>query len=135
MFQTLGPLELLIILLIVIALFGAGRIAGVGRALGTSVRDFRREARTGLDDEDDDDCPEGEEAKEKTAVPAARARRGADDAAAPTQMTVEDEREDRGCRGREPDDGRQLGRKRRGRRGSAQPQRVRRLALRGGART
>ena len=70
MFQTLGPLELLIILLIVIALFGAGRIAGVGRALGTSVRDFRREARTGLDDEDDDD-DEGEEAKEKTADAAA----------------------------------------------------------------
>ena len=70
MFQTLGPLELLIILLIVIALFGAGRIAGVGRALGTSVRDFRREARTGLDDEDDDDA-EGEEAKEKTADAAA----------------------------------------------------------------
>ncbi len=72
MFQTLGPLELLIILLIVIALFGAGRIAGVGRALGTSVRDFRREARTGLDDEDDDDDDaEGEEAKEKTADAAA----------------------------------------------------------------
>ncbi len=70
MFQTLGPLELLIILLIVIALFGAGRIAGVGRALGTSVRDFRREARTGLDDEDDDDA-EGEEAEEKTADAAA----------------------------------------------------------------
>ncbi len=47
MFTTLGPLELLIILLIVIALFGAGRIAGVGRALGTSVREFRKEAGTG----------------------------------------------------------------------------------------
>ena len=73
MFQTLGPLELLIILLIVIALFGAGRIAGVGRALGTSVREFRREARTGVDGEDADDAEgeEAEEAEEKTADAAA----------------------------------------------------------------
>ena len=56
MFQTLGPLELLIILLIVIALFGAGRIAGVGRALGTSVREFRSEARHGDTDDEDDDA-------------------------------------------------------------------------------
>ncbi len=60
MFQTLGPLELLIILLIVIALFGAGRIAGVGRALGTSVREFRREARTGDGGEDEGEGEEGE---------------------------------------------------------------------------
>ena len=63
MFQTLGPLELLIILLIVIALFGAGRIAGVGRALGTSVREFRREAGTGKAGEDEG---EGEEEDQGT---------------------------------------------------------------------
>ena len=42
---NVGPFELIIILLIVIAVFGAGRIAGIGRALGTSVREFREEAR------------------------------------------------------------------------------------------
>lgn len=48
---NVGPFELIIILLIVIAVFGAGRIAGVGRALGTSVREFREEARNEEDEE------------------------------------------------------------------------------------
>jgi sec-independent protein translocase protein TatA len=37
-----GVPELLIILLIVIVLFGASRLAGVGAALGKSVSEFRR---------------------------------------------------------------------------------------------
>ena len=53
---NIGPLELVIILLIVVALFGAGRIAGVGQALGKSVREFREEARSDEDDEDTDDA-------------------------------------------------------------------------------
>ena len=53
---NIGPLELVIILLIVVALFGAGRIAGVGQALGKSVREFREEARN---DDDDDDADDG----------------------------------------------------------------------------
>ena len=55
---NIGPLELVIILLIVIALFGAGRIAGVGSALGKSVREFREEARNEDEEgeEDDDDA-------------------------------------------------------------------------------
>jgi len=39
---SLGVPELLIILVIVIVLFGASRLAGIGNALGTSVREFRR---------------------------------------------------------------------------------------------
>jgi sec-independent protein translocase protein TatA len=42
---TLGPFELLIILAIIIAIFGASRLAGVGGALGKSVRDFRSSVR------------------------------------------------------------------------------------------
>jgi sec-independent protein translocase protein TatA len=38
----LGVLELLIILVIVIILFGASRITGLGKALGGSVSEFRR---------------------------------------------------------------------------------------------
>ena len=53
---NIGPLELVIILLIVIALFGAGRIAGVGSALGKSVREFREEARS-----EDEEGEDGEE--------------------------------------------------------------------------
>ena len=39
---ALGPFELLIILTIIIAIFGASRLAGVGAALGKSVSDFRK---------------------------------------------------------------------------------------------
>lgn len=38
----LGWGELLIILVIVIAIFGAGRLAGIGGALGGSIREFKK---------------------------------------------------------------------------------------------
>ncbi len=47
---ALGPFELLIILTIIIAIFGASRLAGVGGALGKSVSDFRKGVK-------DDDVP------------------------------------------------------------------------------
>jgi sec-independent protein translocase protein TatA len=37
-----GPTELIIVLLIVIVLFGAGRIGKIGAELGQSVREFRK---------------------------------------------------------------------------------------------
>lgn len=57
----LGWQELLLILIIVIAVFGAGRLAGIGNALGGSIREFKKAVR-----EDDvpvtksDNKPEGE---------------------------------------------------------------------------
>jgi sec-independent protein translocase protein TatA len=42
---SLGVPELLIILAIVIVLFGASRLAGIGGAIGGSVREFRRSVR------------------------------------------------------------------------------------------
>lgn len=38
----LGPLELSIILLIVIVLFGVGRIGKIGADLGSAIREFRK---------------------------------------------------------------------------------------------
>ena len=46
MFGTLGPTELLIILAIIVVLFGASRLAGLGGALGRGIREFREETRT-----------------------------------------------------------------------------------------
>lgn len=83
MFTSLGPLELLIILLIVIALFGAGRIAGVGQALGKSVREFRSEARAGLEDEEEGEEGEGDdEAKTAESAEAPASTMASTDAAA-----------------------------------------------------
>jgi sec-independent protein translocase protein TatA len=46
----LGWGELLIILVIVIAIFGASRLAGIGGALGGSIREFKKAVK-------DDDAP------------------------------------------------------------------------------
>lgn len=45
MLPTIGPTELIIILVIVILVFGAGKMADVGQALGRSLRDFRAAVR------------------------------------------------------------------------------------------
>ncbi len=38
---TLGPTELVIILLIIIILFGVGRISKLGREMGSGIKAFR----------------------------------------------------------------------------------------------
>jgi sec-independent protein translocase protein TatA len=38
----LGPWELIIILLIVVVIFGAGRLSEIGGAVGKSIREFRK---------------------------------------------------------------------------------------------
>lgn len=39
---SLGPMELLIILGIVVLLFGAGKLSGLGRDLGQGIREFKK---------------------------------------------------------------------------------------------
>ncbi|HXF95009.1 MAG TPA: twin-arginine translocase TatA/TatE family subunit [Gemmatimonadales bacterium] len=39
---SLGPGELLIVLLIVLLIFGAGKLTDIGRSLGQGIREFRR---------------------------------------------------------------------------------------------
>ena len=82
---NVGPFELIIILLIVIAVFGAGRIAGIGRALGTSVREFREEARN----EEEEGEGEGD-GEDKTAVAAEGATASAADAETPPAKKKEE---------------------------------------------
>lgn len=48
-----GPIEAIVVVVVVLVVFGAGRLAGVGKALGTGLREFREEARTGQDESDD----------------------------------------------------------------------------------
>jgi sec-independent protein translocase protein TatA len=43
----IGPWELVIILVIVIAIFGAGKLAGLGGALGKGVKEFRDAVKPG----------------------------------------------------------------------------------------
>jgi sec-independent protein translocase protein TatA len=50
---SIGPLELAIVLLIVLIVFGPKRLPGLGRQLGSGMREFK-ESITGKDKDDDD---------------------------------------------------------------------------------
>jgi sec-independent protein translocase protein TatA len=52
--DMLQPTHLLIILAIILLVFGPGKLSGLGSALGSSIRDFKKATR-----EDDDDVPAG----------------------------------------------------------------------------
>jgi sec-independent protein translocase protein TatA len=52
---NLGPTELLIILVIVIILFGVGRVSKIGGELGSAVANFRKGLQEGAKDKSDTD--------------------------------------------------------------------------------
>ena len=56
----IGPTELVIILVIILIIFGAGRLPEIGGALGKGIRAFKR-GQSGEDGEED----QGEETPEK----------------------------------------------------------------------
>lgn len=41
--MRIGPTEILLILVLALVLFGGGKLAGVGKALGQSIREFKKE--------------------------------------------------------------------------------------------
>ncbi|MBS1252302.1 MAG: Sec-independent protein translocase protein TatAy [Anaerolineales bacterium] len=49
---NLGPAELIILLVIILIVFGVGRLPEIGGALGKGIREFQN-ASTGTDDEAD----------------------------------------------------------------------------------
>ncbi len=58
---SIGPLELVIVLVIVLVIFGPKKLPGLGRSLGTGMREFK-DSITGKDDDkrigsSDDDEP------------------------------------------------------------------------------
>jgi sec-independent protein translocase protein TatA len=54
-FQTVGPLELLIVLGIVLLIFGPKRLPGLGRQLGAGMREFKDSITRKSDDDEDED--------------------------------------------------------------------------------
>ncbi len=57
----LGTTEIIIIILIALLLFGASRIADIGKGLGEGIRNFKK----GIRGEDDDDDKPFKELKDK----------------------------------------------------------------------
>ncbi len=56
--QGIGPFEIIIILVIILIIFGVGKLPQIGGAIGKSIKEFRK-SREGDEDE---------KGKEKTAV-------------------------------------------------------------------
>jgi sec-independent protein translocase protein TatA len=56
-FNQIGPTELIIVLVIVLIIFGPKRLPGLGRQLGSGMREFKDSisGRGGREDEDEDD--------------------------------------------------------------------------------
>jgi sec-independent protein translocase protein TatA len=66
LFQTVGPLELLIVLGVVLLIFGPKRLPALGRQLGAGMREFK-DSITRKADEDDDARALGHTEQETTA--------------------------------------------------------------------
>ncbi len=44
--MRLGTMEILLIVVLALVLFGGKKLAGVGKALGQSIREFKKEVKT-----------------------------------------------------------------------------------------
>ena len=53
LFQTVGPLELLIVLGVVLLIFGPKRLPALGRQLGAGMREFKDSIGSKADDDDE----------------------------------------------------------------------------------
>jgi sec-independent protein translocase protein TatA len=91
-FNGIGPPELLIVLVIVLVIFGPKRLPGLGRSLGSGMREFKDSITgKGRDDDDDDDSREaGDSAETRREANAALGR--PDEDTAPVEGEVVSER-------------------------------------------
>ncbi len=59
----IGPMELIIVLVIVMIIFGVGRLTDIGGALGKSIREFRKSS---MDDAPEQPSATKDETEQKT---------------------------------------------------------------------
>ena len=67
---NIGPTELIIVLVIVLLIFGPKRLPGLGKQLGTGMREFKDSisGRGGRDDDDDDEAERAEDRRQTEAA-------------------------------------------------------------------
>lgn len=73
-FQSIGPLELIIVLGIVLLIFGPKRLPSLGRQLGAGMREFKDSITSKSDDEDDDEDDDDSGAASRSEAAAALGR-------------------------------------------------------------
>ena len=67
----IGPLELIIVLVIVLVIFGPKRLPGLGRSLGSGMREFKDSISGKGGDAEQDEAPEKPEGIERPGDPSA----------------------------------------------------------------
>ncbi len=66
MFRSFGPLEIGLILVIILIVFGVGKLPQVGGAIGRGIHEFRKAATRGGESSDEKSTDLKSEAKPKT---------------------------------------------------------------------
>ncbi len=93
MFNSIGPTELIIVLVIVLVIFGPKRLPGLGRSLGSGMKEFRDSiSGKGSDKDFDDDDADGDESDTRRQANAALGRPDDETAATPVDGEVVSER-------------------------------------------
>ena len=92
MFNSIGPTELIIVLVIVLVIFGPKRLPGLGRSLGSGMKEFRDSISGKGSDKDFDDDDEDEKPDTRSQANAALGRPDDETAAAPVDGEVVSER-------------------------------------------
>lgn len=70
MLRDIGPLEIGLVIMAIVLMFGVGKLGQVGGALGRSIREFRRER------DSKDDLPDASTAEAKDEEPPMQIQRG-----------------------------------------------------------
>jgi len=65
---SLSPIHWLIVIVIVLLVFGPGRLAGVGKGLGEGIRQFKKGLNTDEADADKPDAPKAQLSEKKDQV-------------------------------------------------------------------
>lgn len=65
MFHDIGPMEIGLILVVILVIFGAGKLPQVGSALGKSIREFRKATHGDYDDKKETDVKSDVQPEEK----------------------------------------------------------------------
>ena len=93
MFNSIGPTELIIVLVIVLVIFGPKRLPGLGRSLGSGMKEFRDSiSGKGSDKDFDDDDADGDESDTRRQANAALGRPDDETATTPVDGEVVSER-------------------------------------------
>ena len=84
----LGPLEIALIVGVVVLLFGVGRISGLGRDFGKSIREFRRAVK----EDDEEEGAEGATTAKATTQSSPPAQQQASQQASPPSESSSSDR-------------------------------------------